>query len=101
MSPAELQDLESPSADDLHTDVVRRLSLAEALDGLDDRARDLLALRYGADLTARQIGEIVQLKPNAVEVALHRTLTRLRSDLADARGVEPRASTKPAPGLSP
>jgi RNA polymerase sigma-70 factor, ECF subfamily len=101
MSPAELQDLESPSAEDLHTDVVRRLSLAEALDGLDDRARDLLALRYGADLTARQIGEILCLKPNAVEVALHRALTRLRSDLEAARGGEPRATSKPAPGFSP
>jgi RNA polymerase sigma factor (sigma-70 family) len=101
MSPAELQDLESPSAEDLLTDVVRRLSLAEALDGLDDRARDLLALRYGADLTARQIGEILRLKPNAVEVALHRALTRLRSDLEAARGGEPQATSKPAPGFSP
>jgi hypothetical protein len=35
-------------------------------------------LRFGADLTARQIGELVGLRTNAVEVALHRVLGRLR-----------------------
>jgi RNA polymerase sigma-B factor len=59
--------------------------VAAAVERLDERARDLLALRYGADLTARQIGEILGVKTNAVEVALHRTLARLREDLAEQR----------------
>ena len=37
-------------------------------------------MRFGADLSARQIGEVLGLQTNAVEVALHRTLARLRSD---------------------
>jgi DNA-directed RNA polymerase specialized sigma24 family protein len=42
----------------------------------------MISLRFGADLTARQIGEILELQTNAVEVALHRALARLRAELA-------------------
>ena len=91
---------EIASAEDLEIDVVRRMALAAAIDGLDDRARDLLALRYGADLTARQIGEVLDLKTNAVEVALHRTLTRLRGDLDEAGEGARRSARDPAPGTS-
>lgn len=58
-----------------------RVDLARALAGLEQRDRELLSLRYGADLTARQIGELLGLKTNAVEVALHRALGRLRAGL--------------------
>jgi RNA polymerase sigma-70 factor, ECF subfamily len=58
---------------------LRRLELHAALVRLDDRDRELLSLRYGADLTAKQIGELLELKTNAVEVALHRALGRLRA----------------------
>ena len=63
---------------DLEADAVRRLDLAAALVQLDVRDRELVALRYGADLTARQIGELIGVRTNAVEVALHRALGRLR-----------------------
>jgi len=66
-----------------------RLDLRAAVGRLDERDRELIALRYGADLTARQIGELLELKTNAVEVALHRALGRLRE------GLEP---PEPAPG---
>ena len=62
-------------------DSVRRLELRAALAGLDERDQELLALRYGGDLTAKQIGELLELKTNAVEVALHRALGRLRERL--------------------
>lgn len=38
-------------------------------------------LVYGADLTARQIADVLELKVNAVEVGLHRALARLRENL--------------------
>src|SRR5205809_1364709 len=72
------QPASAASGDDLEASAVERLTLAAALAGLDSRAQDLLALRYGADLTAKQIGQILELKPNAVEVALHRALAKLR-----------------------
>ena len=57
---------------------VRRLDLHAAVEQLDERDRELVGLRYGADLTAQQIGVLLELKTNAVEVALHRALGRLR-----------------------
>jgi RNA polymerase sigma factor (sigma-70 family) len=62
-------------------DSVRRLTLAAALAQLGDRDQELIALRFGADLTAAQIARILEAKTNAVEVALHRALDRLRSIL--------------------
>ena len=76
---------EVTSAEDLEGEAVQRLTVAAAVEGLDERSRDLVALRYGADLSARQIGEILGLKTNAVEVALHRTLARLRPELESTR----------------
>lgn len=79
---------ETPAPGDLEADAARRLDLAGAVAALDARARELVALRYGADLTARQIGELLGLKTNAVEVALHRALARMREELSGAAGAE-------------
>jgi RNA polymerase sigma-70 factor (ECF subfamily) len=76
---AEPQDVAAPS--DLELETVRRIDLRKAMAALDERDRELLALRYGADLKARQIAELLDLKTNAVEVALHRALKRLRERL--------------------
>lgn len=83
------------SAEDLEAEALQRLTVAAAVGGLDERSRDLIALRFGADLSARQIGEILGLKTNAVEVALHRTLTRLRPELEGAREARPPAQLPP------
>ncbi len=70
-------------ADDFNVeeDGIRRLALAAAVSRLSERDRELIALRYGADLTAAQIGRVLDIRTNAVEVALHRALDRLRSIL--------------------
>jgi RNA polymerase sigma factor (sigma-70 family) len=79
-------------------DTLRRLDIAAAVAQLDERERELVALRYGADLTARQIGELLDMKTNAVEVALHRVLGRLRNELAQD---EPRATPELSPRHAP
>ena len=66
---------------DLEEDTLRRIALSAAVGCLDERDRELIALRYGADLTARQIAELLGAKTNAVEVALHRALARLRAHI--------------------
>jgi RNA polymerase sigma factor (sigma-70 family) len=66
---------------DLEEEAVRRIDLSSAVSRLEERDRELLALRYGADLSARQIAELRGAKTNAVEVALHRALGRLRTQL--------------------
>jgi RNA polymerase sigma factor (sigma-70 family) len=84
--------------DDLEAATVRRLTLVRALARLGPSERELLALRFGADLTARQIGELLELQTNAVEVALHRALARLRETLGESPDAEaadlPRAAVE-------
>ena len=72
---------------------VSRLDLRNAVARLDERDRELLALRYGADLTARQIAELLELKTNAVEVALHRALARLRERIEHPASQPARVTT--------
>jgi RNA polymerase sigma factor (sigma-70 family) len=67
---AELPDFATPaSVDDA---VVRRLAVQDAVAGLDDRDRELIA---------RQIAALLALRPNSVEVALHRARNRLATKL--------------------
>ena len=58
--------------------------MAAAVGRLDPRERELIALRYGADLTARQIADLLGQRTNTVEVALHRALARLRDLVEEA-----------------
>ena len=72
-----------PAPGELEAESVERLDLRRAVLTLDLRDRELIALRYGSDLTARQIAELQGAKTNAIEVALHRALARLRTHLED------------------
>lgn len=83
---------------DVESETVERLTLAKAVDRLDERDRELIALRYGSDLSARQIGELLDLRTNAVEVALHRALARLRKLMEgeDEQQAEARLSERPS-----
>jgi RNA polymerase sigma factor (sigma-70 family) len=81
LNQGNLADVEQAAPDDVEASALERLTLAKAIAALDDRSRELLALRYGADLSARQIGTVLGLKTNAVEVALHRALARVRTEL--------------------
>jgi RNA polymerase sigma-70 factor (ECF subfamily) len=76
---------DTSAAVDIEADAVRHLDLTAALSQLDERSRELVALRYGADLSARQIADLLGMRTNTVEVALHRTLARLRELLAPVR----------------
>ncbi len=75
------EDVDSADTTDLEEETIRRLTVSRAVAALDERDRELIALRYGADLTARQIAELQGVKTNAIEVALHRALGRLRGTL--------------------
>jgi RNA polymerase sigma-70 factor (ECF subfamily) len=88
------------AANDVAADALDRVELARALGKLDGRTRELIALRYGADLTTRQIGELLGLRGNTAAVALHRALQQLRRDLEepaqapDMRAAEISASSR-------
>ena len=55
-----------------------RLQLQKLLEALKDDDRELLALRLGAGLSARAVGEIVGKSEGAVRVAIYRILQHLR-----------------------
>lgn len=83
---------------DVEAETVERVTLAQAVERLEERDRELIALRYGSDLSARQIGELLELRTNAVEVALHRALARLRKLLEgqDEQQTEARLRERPS-----
>lgn len=99
-SMASIEEWQGVSPENVESDAIERLALEEVIARLDDRSRDLLALRYGSDLSARQIGEVIGLKTNAVEVALHRTLALLRTQLTQEGELERRQLGDPAAGTS-
>jgi len=66
---------------ELAAEAPERIDLQRAVATLSERERELVALRFGADLTAGQIGEVLGMRTNAVEVALHRLLRTLRETL--------------------
>ena len=62
-----------------------RLDLPAAVAALGPRDRELIALRYGADLKTKDIARLVGRSTNSIDVALHRALERLRQ-LMEASG---------------
>jgi RNA polymerase sigma-70 factor (ECF subfamily) len=81
-APAAIDEAVAPGPD-LSDRAVTKLAVRQAVAALPERDRELVALRFGSDLTCRQIGELLGLKTNAVEVALHRALARLEGVLAE------------------
>jgi RNA polymerase sigma factor (sigma-70 family) len=55
--------------------------LERALGRLDQRQRELVALRYGADLTGPEISDLTGLSVANVQQILSRSLKRLRAEL--------------------
>jgi RNA polymerase sigma-70 factor (ECF subfamily) len=98
---ADLEAAEESSGEDLEGEAVQRLAVAAALERLDDRGRELIALRYGADLRAREIADVLGMKTNAVEVALHRTLARMRAELDGSPPGRHSRRAEPAPRIIP
>ena len=74
--------VDEPDDRPIEEDSIRRLTVSAAVEQLGQRDQELIALRFGADLTAAQIAELLDMQTNAVEVALHRALARLRTIVA-------------------
>jgi len=90
---------DEPGPVSLEAETVNRMAVNAAVSRLDPRSQHLLALRYGADLSVREIGAILDLKKNAVEVALHRARERVREEL-ERQEREPLLRTlRPSPAL--
>ncbi len=77
--------------------VTTHLELAEALGRLSDRDRELVALRFGGELTGPEIAELLDLSLANVQQILSRSLRRLRA-LLEGSGAEAIAGQGAAPG---
>jgi RNA polymerase sigma-70 factor (ECF subfamily) len=69
-------DQPSPPAEALRHE--RLVHLRAVVSSLKPEQQSLLALRYGAELESREIGEVLGKSAVAVRVALHRTVAELR-----------------------
>jgi len=87
----------APAYEEVEENALRRVSVRAAVGGLGERDRELVALRYGADLSAREIGLLLEMTTNAVEVALHRAVGRLRTELGTGSTVTSRPVAQPLP----
>ncbi len=71
-----------PAGSTPEDDVVRAGDLerlASLLAGLGERERELLAFKYGAELTNREIARVTKLSESNVGTILHRAVATLRS----------------------
>ena len=79
---------ETASSQDVEARTLRRVALHDAVAQLDAADRELIALRYGADLTTAQIANLWNVRPNTVDVRVHRALGRLRATLEEEGSAE-------------
>jgi RNA polymerase sigma-70 factor (ECF subfamily) len=60
-----------------------KTALLRALSKIDDRKRDLVALKFAAGLSNRKIAQLTGMSESNVGVTLHRTIRRLRNELGE------------------
>jgi RNA polymerase sigma factor (sigma-70 family) len=70
------------SANGLERAELRQVLLA-AMSGLDDLEREVLALRYGGDLSLREIAGLLGVPRSTVEGRLYRGLKKLSQELSE------------------
>lgn len=63
------------------TSIERSQGLQAALGRLGDEEREALALRFGADLTVREVARVLGQKEDAVGKRIQRALSKLREEL--------------------
>lgn len=74
----EIDELASPTLPGPEERLSASTELTEALMRLSDRDREVLALRYGADLTGPQISELLGLSLGNVQQIVSRSLRKLK-----------------------
>lgn len=78
----ELSELDDPPLEDAMIVLESKEQMLTALQLLDSRAREIIALKFGGPLTNRQIAELADLTEQNVAVILYRSLLRLKQLLS-------------------
>jgi RNA polymerase sigma-70 factor (ECF subfamily) len=76
--PSDLLEQIEGSEDEQVLSTVERVDLHAALEGLSERERELIALRYEEDLTQPAIAARLGIPEGTVKVQLHRARIKLR-----------------------
>ena len=79
-------DLPDYGKDDFENRIItqeHRGQLLAALNSLDLRSRQIIALKFGGPLTNRQIGQLMDISEQNVAVILFRSLMKIRKKLAN------------------
>ncbi len=75
----ELTDLDDPPLEDALILTENKEQVLLALQSLDSRAREIIALKFGGPLTNRQIADLTGMSEQNVAVILYRSLLKLRN----------------------
>jgi len=75
---AEPEDVGAAGPDELAEVAVRRAALREGMRALDARERELIALKFFADLANAEIAAVIGISESNAGTRLHRTLAKLR-----------------------
>lgn len=76
--PPEPEDRTSPGPPELAEASARRDVVLRALEQMDGRDRELIALRFDGGLSHSEIGEILEITPTNASTMLHRAVSKLR-----------------------
>jgi len=66
--------------------------LGRLLEGLDDRQREVVRLRFGGGLSYKEIAEVTELTVTNVGFILHKALEHVRHRLAQAPAAQPQTA---------
>ena len=80
---ADVADVWAQSADEHAEMALRRQTVRAALDRLDPRERELVALKYAGGLSNAEIARVVGVSESNAGTRLHRTLEKLRRECHD------------------
>lgn len=78
----EMQDLDALPLEEVMVSLENQEQMLTAVQSLDSRAREIIALKFGGPLTNQQIAQLVNLTDQNVAVILYRSLLKLRQLLS-------------------
>ncbi|MGX8794772.1 sigma-70 family RNA polymerase sigma factor [Fusibacter sp. JL298sf-3] len=70
-------------AEDIQGEVDDKMLLLQAIEGLNDREKAVVILKYFEDLKLKEIAEILEMPLNSVKSLLYRTLKKMRIELEE------------------
>jgi len=79
----EPEDLAAPSLEDHAELALRREAVRAALETLEDRERELVALKFMGGLSNSEIARVLGVSESSAGTKLHRTITKLREACHD------------------